>query len=87
MKLSLLQSQQHLPVPGDAQVGGQAGQAIRKGETGGKAGGIRRRRGAPGAGIVHLIHMALGGEQAVGQGAVVGEEQEPLGVLIQAAHR
>ena len=25
MKLSLLQGQQHLPVPGDAQVGGQAG--------------------------------------------------------------
>ena len=31
--------------------------------------------------------MVPGGQQAVGQGAVIGEQEQALGVLVQPSHR
>ncbi len=46
-----------------------------------------RGRAAPDPGLVHLLHPVSGVGQAVCQVAVVGYQQEALGVGVQPAHR
>ena len=69
------------------QAGGQTHKAVGQSHAGGEGGHVRRGQVAVHAGKVALVHMVAGAEEPVGQLAVVGQQQQTLGVLVQPSHR
>ena len=86
MELSLLHRDAALPGGQDFQPGGQAGEVLQR-YAGGEGGHVALLQGCLHPGVIHFIHMVAGAGEAVVQRAVVGEQQQALGVLIQPAHR
>ena len=87
MKFTLVQSDQHFAaVPDELQPRRAAPGPVREDHPLGESGPVRLAQGAVQPGVVDLVYVPLGREQAVGQVPVVRQQEQALSILVQPPH-